>query len=136
LNKLANAALKADDIEKASSYANESLTEAQKYLDDRNYGNAIHYGNIVLGLIALRQGDLKQAGEYLLKAGKTTGSPQLDSFGPDMGLAKGLLEKGQREIVLQYFELCRKFWNDERLNAWTEEVKAKKIPDFKANLSY
>ena len=39
----------------------------------------------------------KLAAEYLLKAGATSGSPQLDSFGPNMSLAKDLLGKDQRE---------------------------------------
>jgi hypothetical protein len=35
-----------------------------------------------------------------------------------MSLAKELLENGQREPVLQYFELCRKFWKSGG-SAWT-----------------
>lgn len=138
LDKLAKAAFKAGEIEKASLYANELLTAAARFPKDWNYGNAIHHGNNVLGRIALRQGDRKLAAELLLKAGRTPGSPQLGSFGPNMSLAKELLEKGRREPVLEYFELCRKFWKTggERLDQWTKEVNAGLAPDFGGNLRY
>ena len=138
LDALAKSAFEAGDVEKASRYANELLKMAQKFPDDWNYGNAIHQANNVLGRIALKQGEVKQADKYLLKAGQTPGSPQLDSFGPNMSLAKELLETGERETVLQYFELCRKFWKmgGEDLDNWTKEVKAGKVPRFGANLVY
>src|ERR1039458_7799124 len=138
LDALAKSAFEAGEIKKASQYANELLEAAQKYPKDWNYGNAIHHGNNVLGRVALKQGDVKQADEYLLKAGQTPGSPTLDSFGPNMGLAKELLEKGEKETVLQYFELCRKFWSmgGKNLDNWTKEVNAGKVPRFGANLIY
>jgi predicted Zn-dependent protease len=138
LDDLAKQAFEAGEIKKASKYANELLEAAQNNPKDWNYGNAIHDGNSVLGRIALKQGDVKKAVQYLLDAGKTPGSPQLDSFGPNMCLAKELLEKGEKDAVLQYFMHCRKFWSmgTEKLNNWTKEVKAGKTPDFGGNLSY
>lgn len=59
---------------------------------------------------ALQRGNLKEADRYLLAAVATPGSPRLDSFGPNMSLARELLEKGQNDEVLQFFELCRRFW--------------------------
>ena len=55
-----------------------------------------------------------------------------------MSLAKDLLEAGEKETVLQYFELCRKFWTShgETLDDWTKEVKAGQVPQFGANLVY
>jgi hypothetical protein len=58
----------------------------------------------------LREGKLADAKAYLLKAGATSGSPQLNSFGPQMPLARELLEKGEKETVLQYLDLVSKFW--------------------------
>ena len=62
----------------------------------------------------------------------------MNSFGPNMSLAKDLLEKGERDTVLQYFELCRKFWTMDygKLDEWSQEVRAGKIPRFGANLVY
>ena len=120
------------------SHANEVLATAPKFSKDWNYGNAIHKGNLALGRLALREGKIDRAGEFLLLAGRTPGSPQLDSFGPNMLLAKELLEKGEREKVLEYFGLCARFWQTDRgqLKIWTTEVKLGSEPNFGANLLY
>jgi len=125
-------------VEDARKYATELLAFAPKFESNWNYGNAIQDGNLVLGRIAVRDGQIEEAKQYLLAAGKSKGSPQMDSFGPNMSLAKDLLEKGERDTVLQYFELCRKFWTMDygKLDDWRQEVKAGKIPDFGANLVY
>jgi tetratricopeptide (TPR) repeat protein len=138
LDDLAKAAIKAEDLEKATIYAKEALDGVERFPKDWNHGNAIHHANNVLGLVALKQADMKSAAAHLLKAGKTPGSPQLDSFGPNMSLAKALLEKGGKDTVLEYFELCRKFWEmgGDRLDQWTKDVKAGNIPDFGGNLAY
>ena len=138
LTQLASAALAADDTDKAQTYARDLLKQAEEQKENWNYGNAIHVGNLVLGLTALQSGDVSQAKAYLLEAGKTPGSPQLNSFGPNMRLAKELLEKSEREVVIQYFEFCAKFWemHKDRLDAWTTQVKAGQIPNFGANLFY
>lgn len=138
LSDLAKQAFEAGDFNKASEYATELLKKTPQYRSDWNYGNAIHHGNLILGRIALEYGQLEKAKKYLLEAGKTPGSPQLNSFGPNMTLARELLEKGERDIVITYFQLCGKFWKmgTTRLKNWTSIVKGGKIPDFGANLSY
>ena len=138
LDQLAKAALRAGEMEKAASYAEESLTEAAKYPKDWNYGNALHHGNNVLGHCALEKSDKKLASEFLIKAGQTPGSPQLNSFGPNMSLAKALMEKDEKEAVLEYFELCGKFWEmgADNLDRWTKDVKAGNVPEFGGNLRY
>jgi hypothetical protein len=125
-------------IEDARKYATELLALAPGYQGNWNYGNAIQDGSLVLGRIAVREGRMEDAKQYLLEAGKSPGSPQMDTFGPNMSLAKDLLEKDERDTVLQYFELCRKFWEMEsgKLNEWSRAVKTGKIPDFSANLVY
>jgi hypothetical protein len=52
--------------------------------------------------------------------------------------AFGGLRNGQREPVLRYFELCRKFWKmgGERLDEWTKDVNAGRAPDLGGNLAY
>lgn len=138
LDRLAKAAAKVEDLPKATRYATELLAGAEAFPKDWNQGNAVHHGNNVLGLVALKQGDTKLAAEHLLKAGGTPGSPQLNSFGPNMTLAKALLEKGEKDAVLQYFALCRKFWKmgGDRLDRWTNDVNAGNAPEFGANLAY
>lgn len=133
LGKLAKAALQADEKEKARAYATELLKAAREHEDNWNFGNAIHDGHAVLGRLALKEGDLKAAKEHLLEAGKTPGSPQLASFGPDMTLARELLGKGETETVLQYLELCGKFWETgrEKLALWTASLRRGETPDLK-----
>jgi len=118
------------------SMPNELLSEAAMNADDPSYGNAICHGNMALGRVALRQGDVTKAGKLLLEAGRTPGSTQLNSFGPDMTLAQELLEKGEREVVLQYFALCHRFWGTgaQQLEAWSTTVREGGIPKFGANL--
>lgn len=136
LPQLAKAAVKAGALDKASLYANELLTSA--HAGDWNDGNAIHDGNMVRGLVALHSGNVEQAAKDLIEAGKTTGSPQLNSFGPNMTLASELLEKGQRDAVLEYLTLCKKFWTlgATQLDTWIDAIRTGGKPDFGANLVY
>jgi len=126
------------NVKDAEQYANELLGLAPRYRRNWNYGNAIQDGNIVLGRIAVREGRITDAKRFLEDAGKSPGSPQMDSFGPNMSLAKDLLEKGEREAVLKYFDACRVFWemHRDRLDTWAADVKEGQIPEFGANLIY
>jgi len=130
--------VEAGSPDKARSYAEELLRLAPKYSKDWNFGNALHKGNLTLGRLALRAGDMESAKRYLLEAGRTPGSPQLNSFGPNMTLAKELLEKSERTAVLEYFGLCGKFWKmgGDKLREWGALVKDGLVPDFGANLVY
>jgi hypothetical protein len=95
----------------AESQAQEVLAMAPKYAKDWNYGNALHYGNLALGHLALQHGDRRAAVARLLAAGDTPGSPQLDSFGPRMSLARELLLAGERDAVLDYIDRTLRFWS-------------------------
>jgi TonB family protein len=132
LNSLAKAALDAGAAEKAAAYANELLAAAAQHPEDWNYGNAVHDGHTTLGLLAIRQGEVDKASQHLLESAPIAGSPQLNSFGPSMSLAKELLDKGERGAVLQYFSLCRTFWKmgAQSLDAWSEAVRNGKTPNF------
>ena len=149
LRAAAERALHRGDLTEATSLANELLRLAERYAKDWYYGNAIHNGHLILGHAALGGGDVAQAREELLAAGRTPGSPQLNSFGPNMHLAKALLEAGEKDVVIEYFELCRKFWQlhsvpasttgdstGGRLDRWTAQVEAGEVPDFGPNLVY
>lgn len=133
------ALLATGDLDKARQYANELLDRAVESPPDWNYGNAVHHGNLILGGVALREGRVEDAERFLLRAGKTPGSPQLNSFGPNMQLAMELLEKGRPQRVLEYLQLCKTFWKFAGLtgvDSWIETIKAGGIPDFGANLVY
>src|SRR5262245_55079955 len=138
LNDAAKAAFEMGKIDEARQHAQALVDLAPKYQNDWNYGNAIHDGHMVLGRVALKKGDVDTAKRELLLAGATPGSPQLDSFGPNMSLAKELLEQKQTDAVVEYFALCAKFWELERgnLKRWTILAKGGEMPDFGANLVY
>ena len=138
LGRLAKQSVAQGNMDEARAYASELLALLPRFPRNWNYGNAVQDGNLVLGRIAAQEGRLQDAKRYLLEAGKSSGSPQMNSFGPNMSLAKDLLERGEREVVLEYFELCRKFWRLEsgRLDQWSHEARAGKTPDFGANLLY
>lgn len=135
LTDLGASAFHAGDIEKAAAYAEEMLEENVK---DWNYGNRIHYGNLTLGRIALLGGNIEEAKSRLVAAGETPGSPQLDSFGPDMTLARELLKQGESETVLQYLSLCSDFWELGRRNLkdWIAQIEGGTTPDFGGNLKF
>ena len=132
---LALAAFAARDNEKARGYAMVML-EAPPNRRDR--GDSIHYGNLVLGHVALSEDNVAEARARLLAAGRMRGSP-IQRFGaPDMTLAKALLERGESETVLKYLELCFDFWQagEERLKDWIALVEAGRIPDFGPHLMF
>jgi hypothetical protein len=132
--------VEAGSLVKAREYASETLQLASKHATDPSscFGTAVHKGNLALGRIALRSGDLEMAKKHLLAAGRTPGAPELDSFGPNMSLAKELLEKGERQAPIEYFQLCSVFWkmDNGQLRQWTALAKDGIVPDFGANLVY
>ena len=103
-------AIKRSRLEDAEKFANELLLLSGTLPRDWNYGNAIHDGNEILGMVALKKGDVDQAKNFLIKAGSTPGSPQLNSFGPRMLLPRQLLLMGEHNVVEQYLELVSVFW--------------------------
>ena len=133
LQIVAKQAVLANQWDDARALADEMLAEVQESAKNWNTGNAIFTGNTILGQFALHQGDTKAAAQYLLASAAITGSPQLDSFGPSMTLAKGLLDANAgREQVLEFLDLCAKFWKMDRgkLKGWSVLVKGGLTPDF------
>ena len=105
---------------------------------DRNQGDYIHYGNLVLGRIALDEGNLEEARDRLLAAGRTRSAPLRRFGGPDMALARQLLDRGQTRIVLQYLELCLDIWErgEQDLRDWIALIDAGRTPDFDHNFVF
>lgn len=138
LRYLSERSIQSGNLKKGESRAKELLSLSEAFKTDFPKGNMIHHGNILLGIIALKQNRLEDAKNYLRLAGLTPGSPQLNSFGPNMTLAMDLLKIGEKDAVVEYFELCRKFWQMDfgTLDYWTEQVRAGELPDFGANLTY
>ncbi len=138
LTSLGKVAFAAGEMEKAKTYATKMLEPSDDGKRDWNYGNKIYDGNQLLGRIALKIGNLDEAKKRLLESAKTPGSPQLGSFGPNMLLAKEMIEAGEKEVVAEYFDLCGEFWEmgADKLEDWKKIVEAGQQPNFGANLNY
>lgn len=126
------AAFNLGEYELAKEIARQSLALAESFQGNWNYGNALHYGHTVFGLVALRGGNLTLAAEELHRSGQTPGSPQLGSFGPTMQLAKAMLKVGAAEPVLAYLQQCRDFWRmgEDWLSVWERKVRRGSVPNF------
>jgi len=137
LGRAARMSLVVGRTEDARRFATDMMALDEKFsrgVPEKSNGDVVHISNVVLGTIALDEGRTDEARRCLLAAGKSQGSPVLGSFGPNMSLARDLLAKGEQETVLQYLELCRKFWNDEKLDLWIKDIHAGRIPEFGGNL--
>lgn len=97
-----------------------------------NTGNAIHHAHTVIGLISLARGNIESAKNHLLKSFKTSGSPQLNTFGPKLSLAKGLYEHGEDEVVIKFLSGCSKFWrmDNGHIEKWINDINEGRTPNF------
>ena len=135
-----------EPLTRVRALAQTQLSEA-KDTNHWNYGNIIYQANEVLGRVALREGKREDARRYLRAAGRTPGSPQLNSFGPQFTLARELLEHGEpadREAVVAFLDDVTRFSANvdkapahrkqdvlkarQQYETWKEEVRAGKIP--------
>ena len=125
----------AGDLEKAKNMSNQLLEYANKY-SDWNSDNARHVGWTVLGIIASIENNIDYACVCLHKSAQIEGSPQLKSFGPNMFLAKKLIELGRNYEVIKYLELVNIFWDQPHPKKWVSMIKSGEKVDFCGNLMY
>jgi hypothetical protein len=130
VEEIMKSAYLAGNDDEVQSLASEYLTLASTYRCNWNYGNAIHDANRYLGLVSLRHGNMREAASYLQLSGKTPGSPQLNSFGPDLDLADGLLKRGEVSPVTQYLTDIKVFWKGGRaqIDAWLAAIAQGETP--------
>jgi hypothetical protein len=94
------------DWDAARQHAQRALRQAAKLPKDPDYGTAIYQANMVLGMLAMRDGDRKAAVEYMLEA---SGAPPTEELAYAMQkftflLPGWLLKDGERESVVQFLE--------------------------------
>ena len=113
-------------------YAKELLHLANAFQKDQDHGNAVHYGNIVLGLVALERKDAELARYYLLQATTSSGSSEIERFGPDFTLARQMIEENEFIAVIDYLNLCRPLWTkgNSQIDQWIALLNENQIPDF------
>lgn len=136
LPHLAKASIQIGHYEDAKEYSEKLLYLSNSYKDNWSYGNAIHDANMVLGLVALHIKDIELSKEYLAKAGDTPGSYQIKNVGPNMMLAKALVEIGEFDAVTLYLNKIKNVWTqrNDALKSWITQVNNNQVPDFEGNL--
>jgi hypothetical protein len=143
-----SAAYKARDFGSADALAREYLKLAKRFPCNWNYGNAIHNANSILGLVALRNVRKAEAVSYLAASGATPGSPQLNTFGPSLRLARELASAGEHAAVASYLSSVKRFWtakdmsptgllfpyfaDPDPISTWIKELQRGQVPDFGA----
>jgi hypothetical protein len=129
----ANIALAFDRYDRARVHA-EALLVCQVGAPEVYWSDPAHHGHLLLGRVALREGDVARAKAHLALASEA-GVTGLDRiFGPDMWLARELLVRGERDVVIRYLTACRASWERAPTDEWIAEIRAGGIPDFRANL--
>lgn len=131
LDDLIGKAYAANDMATAATLAAEYLELATVYRCNWNHGNAVHDANRFLGLMSVKSGIIDDAAQYLLKAGKSTGSPQLNTFGPELDLANELLKRGNVETVKQYLKDIKSFWrmDNGQVATWLVSIENGEKPE-------
>ena len=135
---LGSAALWSVDVgrlDDANAFARELEAMLVAYRTDWNYGNAVSKVHSTFGRLALKRGDVELAKRELALAGASPGSPQMNTFGPNLSLARDLLvtgDPGARDAVLAHFDAIEKFWRMDSgaLRVWREDVRAGHEPNF------
>lgn len=130
LKRLPELALKAEQYDDAISDSKLLLFISWVSLDKDYASECKHEAHTILGRVALKLGDVEKAKVHLWKSACVSGSATLSSFGPNMELAKELLERGDTESVLRYLVRCEQFWTSgkERITKWRSEIMNGNIP--------
>jgi len=138
LSDLVKQAVRESKFNDAKAIAKEMLSAAAQAPDNQLSGRATFDANLALGSVALREGDKKAASRYLIAAGEAKGMPSLGSFGPNMTLARDLLNAGEKDSVLEFFRLMAISWPREtvQFGKWADQVRAGSKPDFSVYLVY
>ncbi|WP_292935962.1 hypothetical protein [Noviherbaspirillum sp.] len=127
-----------------ANHLNEASTYAHALIDvvnDRStsffyrggvdlYADNVYRANTVLGLVALKSGNVEQAKTHLIESAKVPGSAVLSTFGPNTVLARTLLLAGEKQAVIEYLTLCEKFWKVDTLRDWKSMIENGETPPF------
>jgi hypothetical protein len=147
LSQAARAALEAGANAKARKYAMEALTLGERYRqrerlpifkDGIPIATAVANGHLVLGRLALLDGDVEEAKKQLLLYAQMPGPNLPNVDGPNMSLARELLKHSERDTVLEFLQLCKSFWTEDqgKIAEWSLIISKGGTPDFGANLFY
>jgi thiol-disulfide isomerase/thioredoxin len=102
--------------------------DAHRVMERKN-PNALHIAHTILGRIALAHDDVATAKSELM-ASIPAAAPSLN-LEPNRTLAQDLLDKGERDAVLQFFERFRAIWqfDEGSIDHYIRVIKAPGHPD-------
>ena len=102
---------------------------------DPQYGNAIYTANLILSQAALAKNDIPTAKRYLFEAVTAPTAQTAEQVGLDTSVVQVLLQRGERDSVLQYFEQGRHLWpvGNGQINRWQNLIRAGRMPNFTPN---
>ena len=99
-----------------------------------NYGAqfANKNGNLILSQSALDRNDIPGAKRYLLEAAASPGARIIELSGLDTSVARTLLQRGERDTVLEYFNRGRNLWpqGGQLITRWETIIRAGRMPNF------
>jgi tetratricopeptide (TPR) repeat protein len=121
---MADAAFKIGDFPVAAEFAKIYLKSSDR--------PAVQRANTILGRVALRANDITSAKRYLLDSVDSGAERDIGLSGPMLVLAKELIERGEREAVLEYLQDCLALWprGEAILRIWIAEIQEGKTPNF------
>ena len=114
-----------------TNYAAKLLREHGQSGDPEN-GYAVYAGNLILSQAALDKNNNAAAGKYLLQAATSLGVREVADNGPDMTVARVLIERGDKDTVIEYLRRCRNLWpkGAPLLDRWQTQIRNGRTPNF------
>jgi len=125
-------ALRSGDVAAAEALAPGVLLETQRRggiqsgssLESEN----LYYVYDALGRSALQRNDFDAAQKDLILSATTVGGPHLDTWGPNLTLAKALLDLGYKETVVAFLTSCKAFWPNPKVDGWISQIRQGQTP--------
>jgi hypothetical protein len=114
-----------------TDYAAKLLREHGQSGDPEN-GYAVYTGNLILSQSALDNNDNAAAAKYLLLAATSSGVGNVADSGPDITVARVLLQRGDKETVIEYLRRCHNLWpkGAPLLDRWQTQIRNGRTPNF------
>lgn len=126
----------AEAVALARACAEDLLKLAESFPADPNRGTAIFSGHVVLGLLAVRDNEVKTALAHMESAGSAPPSDELrygNSFAWQR-LATALLKRGERESVARFLDRCAALsevkGTREQMTKAAASIRAGRMPEF------
>lgn len=140
LERLAKYALAANNLEKATAYAERLKAIALDQPEHDRVASILHTAHTILGLISLRSEDIDSAQENLLLSfvSATDDSYPMSWVTREMReLLQGLLDRGRREPVLAFLKnILKTCYSRRRNERWISEISDGLLPDLSDDQPY